>query len=206
MHDFSQLQWLKNQFIKFTSLSDFKTIITKIFSFSSISEINLNQTIIDFSPQKYHRCFECDVQFSSKSRLLTHAQKNYNKVYTCKHCEKTFTSNNKFHEHVRLHYIRKSYNDKTLKQHFVEKRNNYIDLFNSLSIIFKSMTTSTKSLYLFIFMTKAQVARFIVFSIDFSSMNSTAFKSSRRHEFTCISFTISSNSFQTSILLHFTWL
>ena len=36
------------------------------------------------------------------------------------------------------------------------------------------MTTSTKSSYLFIFITKAQIVRFIEFSIDFSitSMNS----------------------------------
>ena len=95
----------------------------------------------------------------------------------------------------------------TLKQRFVEERNNQINLLISrftFSITFKSMTTSTKSLYLFIFMTKAQVARFIVFSIDFSSMNSIAFKLSRRHEFTYMFFTISLNSFQILTLLHFT--
>ena len=68
------------------------------------------------------------------------------------------------------------------------------------------MTTSIKLSYLFIFITKAQVARFIVFSIDFSitSMNSIAFKLSRCYEFIYMFSTISSNSFQTSILLHFT--
>ena len=196
----SALQWLKNQ-LKFISLNDFKIIMTKIFS-----ELvaNFDSIIINFSSQKYHRCFECDVQFSSISRFLIHAQKNCNKIYTCKHCEKTFTSNNKLHMHVRLHHIKF---DKTLKQRFVEERNNHINLSISrfiFSTTFKSMTASTKSLYLFIFITKAQVARFIVFSVDFSSMNSVTFKSSRRHEFTCMFFTISLNSFQTSILLHFT--
>ena len=167
---------------------------------------NFDSVIIDSSSQKYHRCLECDAQFSSISRFLIHAQKNCNKVYTCKRCEKAFTSNNKFHEHIRLHHIRKSYSNKTFEQRFVEKRNNHIDLLNSStsSITFKLMTTSTKSSYLFIFMTKAQVARLIVFSVDFSSTNSIAFKSSRRHEFICMFSTTSSSSFQTSILLHST--
>ena len=70
--------------------------------------------------------------------------------------------------HVRLHYIKF---DKTLKQRFVEKENNHINLSisrSTFSITFKSMTASAKSSYLFIFMTKAQVARSIEFSIDFS--------------------------------------
>ena len=198
----SVLQWLKNQH-KFISLNDFKIIMTKIFL---ELVVNFDSVIIDFSPQKYHRCLECDVQFSSISRFLIHAQKNCNKIYTCKHCEKIFTSNNKFHEHVRLHYIKKNYNNKTLKQRFVEERSNHIDLLNSFtsSTTFKSMTTSAESSYLFIFMTKAQIARSIVFSIDFSSTNSTAFKLSRRHESTCMFSTASSNSFQTSVLLHST--
>ena len=184
LRDFA-LQWLKNQFIKFTSLSDFKTIITKIFSFSLISEINFNQTIIDSSSQKYHRCFECDAQFSSTSRFLTHTQKNCYKNFTCKHCEKTFASNNKLHEHVRLHHIKESYNNKTLKQRFVERKDNYINFSissfillttSTSSITFKSMTALTESSYLFIFMTKAQVVRFIEFSVDSSitSLNSVA--------------------------------
>ena len=145
--------------------------------------VNFDSIIINFS-SRFHICSECDVQFSSISRLLVHAQKNCNKVFTCKHCEKTFALNNKFYKHVRLHYIKKNYNNKTLKQRFVEKRNNHINL--SISrfirlIIFKSITTSTKSSSLIISITKAQIARFIVFSIDFSSMNSIAFKSSRRH-------------------------
>ena len=205
----SALQWLENQF-KFISLNDFKTIITKIFLFSSISEINLNQTIIDSSSQKYHRCLECDAQFSSISRFLTHAQKSCNKVYTCKHCEKIFTSNNKFHEHVRLHHIKKSYSNKTLKQRFVEEKNSHIDLLNSfiLSITFKSMTASTKSSHLFIFMTKTQIARSIEFSVDssISSMNLivliAASKSSHSHRHTRMSFTFSLSSIQTSRLKH----
>ena len=116
-------------------------------------------------------------------------QKNYFKIFKCKHCEEIMTSNNKFHEHVRLHH------NKTLRQRFVEKKDNHINLSisrlsisrSTFSITFKSMTTSTKSLYLFIIITKAQVARFIVSSVNFSitSMNSIAFKSSRRHESTC---------------------
>ena len=200
----SALQWLKNQFIKFTSLNNFKTIITKIFSLSSIFKISFNQTIIDFSSQKYHRCLECVVQFSSTSRFLIHVQKNCSKIFTCKHCEEVITSNNKFHEHVRLHY------NKTLRQRFVEKRNNHINLSISRfisSITFKSMTASTKSSHLFISMTKAQVARSIESLIDFSitSTNlvvSTAFKSSRHHKLTCMSFTSSLNSSQTSMLKH----
>ena len=47
--------------------------------------------------------------------------------------------------HIRLHYIK---SDKTLRQRFVEKRNNHINLsisrFTS-SITFKSMIISTKS-------------------------------------------------------------
>ena len=69
------------------------------------------------------------------------------------------------------------------------------------------MTTSTKSSHLFIFITKAQVVRFIESSIDFSilSMNLivlTAFKSSYFYRHTRMSFTFSSNSTQTSKLKH----
>ena len=187
----------------------------KIFSFAF--EISLDSIIINLSPQKYHICSKCFVQFSSISRLLIHAQKNCNQVFTCKHCEKTFTSNNKLHEHVRLH---KKMFDKTLKQRFVERKDNHINSsissFTS-SIIFKSMTTSTKSSYLFISMTKAQVARFIEFSIDFSitsitfSINSQftstiliesiAFTSSRHHKFTYMFFTSSITSESTSAIL-----
>ena len=106
-------------------------------------------------------------------------------------------SNNKLYMHIRLHYIKFN---KTSKQSFIEKENNHFNLsisrFN-FSITFKSMTTSTKLSYLFIFITKAQIARSIVFLIDFSitSMNSTAFKLSRRQ------FSIISRS--TSIILKF---
>ena len=207
----SALQWLKNQFIKFTSLSDFTTIITKIFSFSLIFEINFNQTIIDFSPQNYHRCLECAAQFSSTSRFLTHAQKNYSKIFTCKHCEETMTSNNKFHEHVRLHY------NKTLKQRFVEKKDNHIDLsitflittkisrkaittsskvvtkssrlsksaFVSItsSITFKSMSTSARLSFLFISMTKALDACFITFSSSSSQISMLKYQESHRKSY-----------------------
>ena len=59
--------------------------------------------------------------------------------------------------HVRLHYIK---SDKTLKQRFVEEKDNHINFSISrfiFSITFKSMITSTKSLFLVIFMTKAFV-------------------------------------------------
>ena len=168
-------------------------IITKIFSFSSIFETNFNQTIIDSSSQKYHRCFEYDVHFSSISRFLIHAQKNCNKVYTCKHCEKIFTSNNKLYMHLRLHHFKFN---KTSRQRFVERRDNHINSSISLfisSTTFKSMTTSAKLLYLFISLTKAQIVRSIEFSIDFSitSTNlvvSIAFKSSRHYKSTCMLF------------------
>ena len=109
--------------------------------------------------------------------------------------------------HVRLHYIK---SDKTLKQRFVEEENNHINLSISRfisSITFKSMTAS-KSSYLFISTTKARVARSIEFSVDFSITSTnlivlTAFKSLHSHKSTCMSFTISSSSSQTSILLHF---
>ena len=109
---------------------------------------------------------------------------------------------------MRLHYIKKNYNNKTLKQRFVEEKNNHINLSILLfisSITFKSMTTSTKSSYLFISITKAQIVRFIEFSIDFSitSTNlivSVAFKSSRHHKFTCMFYIFSSSSSQTSML------
>ena len=194
----SALQWLKNQ-LKFISLNDFKIVMTKIFS-----ELvaNLDSIIIDSSSQKYHRCFECDVQFSSTSRLLAHTQKNCSKSFTCKHCEKVMISNNKLHKHVRLHHIKKSYSNKTLKQRFVERKNNHINSSISSfisSTTFKSMTTSAKSLYLFISMTKAQVARFIEFSIDSSitSMNSIA----SIEFFYFITFSITSES--TSTILKF---
>ena len=192
----SALQWLKNQSIKFTSLSDFKTIMTKIFS--SAFEINFDSIIIN-SLSRFHICSKYVVQFSSTSRLLIHTQMNCSKNFTCKHCEKTFTSNNKFHEHVRLHYIRKNYDNKTLRQRFVEERNNHIDLLNlsTSSTTFKSMTASTKSSHLFISMTKAQVARPIESSVDspISSMNLAvlaAFKSPHSHRHTCMPSTSSS--------------
>ena len=94
-----------------------------------------------------------------------------------------------------------------MRQRLVEREDNHIKLSIShsiSSITFKSMTTSAKSLYLFIFITKAQVARFIEFSIDFSitsmnSIESITFTSSRHYKFTCMS---SSNSSQTSTLKH----
>ena len=106
----SALIWFKNQ-SQFTSLNDFKTIVTKIFSFSTFAEFvaNFDRAINDFSSQRYHQCFECFIQFSSTSRFLIHAQKNCFKIFTCKHCEKVFTLNNKLHEHARLLY------NKTLK-------------------------------------------------------------------------------------------
>ena len=56
-------------------------------------------------------------------------------------------------------------------------------------------------------MTKAQIARFIEFSIDFSITLTnlvvlTAFKLSRHYKFTCMSSTLSLNSSQTSMLKH----
>ena len=131
------LQWFKSQFIKFTSLNDFKLIITKKFSFVEFVA-NFDQIIIN-SSSRFHRYFECDAEFSSTSRFLTHTQKNCSKNFTCKHCEKIFALNNKFHEHVRLHYIKKSYNNKTLKQHFVERKNNHINL--SISCFISSITS-----------------------------------------------------------------
>ena len=173
----SALQWLKDQ-LKFISLNDFKLAMTKVFSFVELV-VNLDSIIIN-SSSRYHICSKCSIQFSSISRLLIHAQKNCNKIYTCKHCEKTFTSNNEFHEHVRLHHIRKNYNNKTLKQRFVEERNSHINLSISrftFSITFKSMIASTRSLFLVIFMTKTSVV--------------------------CL-FTSSSSSFRISILSHIT--
>ena len=180
--------------------------MTKFFSF--VFEINFDSIIINFL-SRFHICSKCAAQFSSTSRFLAHTQKNNFKNFTCKHCEKIFTSNNKFHEHVRLHYIKKNYNNKTLKQRFVEKKNNHIDLFNSFtsSITFKSMTASTKSSHLFIFMTKAKIARSIEFSIDFSIslMNVivlTAFKSSHFYKHTCMFSISSSTSSRSSISSH----
>ena len=207
LRDFA-LQWFKNQF-KFISLNDFKTIITKNFSFSSISKINFDQTIIDFSSQKYHRCLECDVQFSSTSRFLTYTQKSCSKNFTCKYFEKTFASNNKFHEHVRLHYIKKIYNNKTLKQHFVEKENNYINSsilsFTLLitfisSITFKSVTTSIAlivsivSIKFFYFMTASESTSAILkFSHHSIIMMNTSI---------VYSFTFSSTTSHSSIVSH----
>ena len=52
----SALTWFKDQF-KFTSLNNFETIITKIFSFSTFEfVVNFDRAIIDFSSQKYHTC------------------------------------------------------------------------------------------------------------------------------------------------------
>ena len=149
--------------------------MTKIFSFVEFVA-NFDSIIINFS-LRYHICSKYFIQFSLISRLLIHAQKNCNKIYTCKHCEKIFTSNNKLHMHVRLYYIKF---DKTLKQRFVEKKNNHINLSISRfisSITFKSMIISIKSLFLIIFITKT----FVV----------------------CL-FTSSSNSFRISILSHIT--
>ena len=153
---------IKNQ-LKFISLNDFEIIMTKIF-FEFV--VNFDSIIINFS-SRFHIYFECDIQFSSISRFLFYTQKNCNKVYTCKHCEKIFTSNNKLHMHVRLHYIKF---DKTLKQRFVERKNNHINLSISrfiFSITFKLMTTSTKSSFLIIFMTKTFVVCIFIFSVTF---------------------------------------
>ena len=69
------------------------------------------------------------------------------------------------------------------------------------------MTASTESLYLFIIITKTQIARFIEFSIDFSITSTNlivliAFKSSHFHKHTRMSFTFSSSSSQISTLKH----
>ena len=158
----SALQWLKNQ-LKFISLNDFKLIMTKIFSSAELVA-NFDSVIIHSSP-RFYTCLECDAQFSSISRLLIHTQKSCSKSFTCKHCEEIFTSNNKLHMHVRVHHTKL---DKTLKQRFVERKSSHINLLNSStsSITFKTMTASTKSLYLAIFMTKAQVACFITTSVN----------------------------------------
>ena len=112
------LKWLKNQF-EFISLNDFKTIISKTYSqtFAFVLTINFDQIIINFS-SRYHRCFECVVQFSSISRFFIHVQKNdCIKIFTCKQCDEIFASNNKLYEHLR-HYKN---NDKTLKYCFKKK-------------------------------------------------------------------------------------
>ena len=172
--------------------------MTKIFS-SAEFIVNFDSIIINSSSQRrYYICFECAVQFSLTSRLLVHVKKNCFKIFTCKHCEKIMTSNNKFHEHVRLHYNKLF---KTLKQRFVEKKNNHINLsisrfifsitsmnsiafkssrrheftdmfFSIFSITFKSMFASTKSSFLIIFMTKTFVVCFFTFSLN-SSQTST---------------------------------
>ena len=148
--------------------------MTKIFS---EFVVNFDSIIINLSP-RFYICSECDAQFSSISRFLAHTQKNCFKNFTCKHCEKTFASHNKLHKHVRLRHDKKM-SDKTLRQRFLERKDSYINLSTSYSIsstTFESMTASAKSSYLFISMTKAQVARFIESSVDFSitSMNLTA--------------------------------
>ena len=97
--------------------------------------------------------------------------------------------------HVRLHYTKL---DKTLRQRFVERENNHI---NS-SITFKSMTTSTKSLYLFISMTKAQVVRSIEFSVDSSIISKNLATSIMSAEFFySVTFSITFES--TSTILKF---
>ena len=106
--------------------------------------------------------------------------------------------------HLRLHHFKFN---KTSKQYFVERENNHINLSTLhfiFSITFKLMTTSAKLLYLFIFMTKAHIVRFIEFSIDFSitsmnSIESIVFTLSRHYKFTCM---FSSSSSQTSTLKH----
>ena len=101
----SALQWFKNQFIKFTSLNVFKTVIAKIFSFSAFaSAVNFDQTIIYSSSPQYHRCSQCSMKFSSISRFLNHTQRGDCNKVTCKLCDEAFTSNNKLHEHVRQHH------------------------------------------------------------------------------------------------------
>ena len=154
----SALQWLKDQ-PKFTSLKDFKLAMTNAFP-SAEPAANPDSVIINPSP-RYHTCPECSIQFSSISRLLTHAQKGCNKAYTCKHCEEAFTSNNKLHEHVRLHHISKSYSNKTLRQRFAEEGDSHINLPISRptsSTTSRSMAASTRPLLLAIPMAKAPVA------------------------------------------------
>ena len=186
--------------------------MTKIFS---ELVVNFDSIIINFS-SRFHICFECDVQFSLISRLLIHTQKNCFKNFTCKHCEKTFASNNKFHEHVRLHYIRKNYNNKTLRQRFVEREDNYINSSISLmnlivltafisSITFKSMTTSTTSI---VSIVSIEFLYFMKFMIAFES-TSTILEFSHysiimmNASIVCF-FTSSLISFEISILSHIT--
>ena len=159
----SALVWFKDQ-IKFTSLNNFKTTLTK--TFLSL-EIKFNSIIIN-SSSRFHICLECTTQFSSISRFLAHAQKSCNKIFTCKHCELVFNSNNKLHEHVRLHHDKKSYDNKTLRQRFVEEKNKHINLLvtsvfvtaltNSFVTFTRSMSASTESSNLSNSMTKKQVA------------------------------------------------
>ena len=201
----SALQWLKDQ-LKFISLNDFKTAIAKVFSPSPASEASPDQAIINSSPQKYHRCPECDAQFSSTLRLLAHTQKDCSKSFTCKHCEKAFASNNKLHEHVRLHHIRKSYN-KTLRQRFAEEKDRHINLSISRPTpptTSRSMAASARPSPLAISMTKAQAARSIVPPADspITSMNSAAPKSSRRHGPTCTRSTPPPSPLRISVLSH----
>ena len=162
----SALVWFKDQ-LKFISLNNFKTALTK--TFSSL-EIKSNSIIIN-SSSRYHICLECTTQFSSISRLLAHAQKSCTKFITCKHCELIFSSNNKLHEHVRLHH---KTSIKTLKQRFVEEGSKHVNLFvtsvsvtalasssiisSILSTTFRSMSASARSFHFFNSMVQAQAA------------------------------------------------
>ena len=174
----SALVWFKDQ-LKFISLNSFKTIIAKTFSSVVLTKINLNSTIIN-SSSRFHSCSECVAQFSSISRLLVHAQKNCNKIFTCKHCELKFNSNNKLHEYIRLNHNKMLI--KTLRQRFVEEKNKHINLLvtstfvttlvNSVtlftsSITFRSMLASTTFLNLSNSMMQAQATCSFSSSIDF---------------------------------------
>ena len=161
----SALTWFKDQ-LKFISLNDFKTIIAKIFSFSSIFEASLDQTIINSSSlsSQYHRCSQCFMKFSSTSRFLNHTQKNDCNKITCKLCEAVFTSNNKLHKHVRLHHNQKAV---TFSKTMIMRSK--FHMLDTSSAIFKLTSTIQTFSHQSIIMMKASV----VCSPSFSSRSST---------------------------------
>ena len=153
-------------------MNDFKTIITKIFSFSSIFEVNFDQTIINSSSLsfQYHRCFQCFMIFSSTSRFFNHTQKNDCNKITCKLCEAVFTSNNKLHKHVRLHH-----NQKTITFSKIMIMRLKFHMLDTSSVIFKLTSTIQTFSHQSIIMMKTFVACSSLFSFRSSTSSHQKF-------------------------------
>ena len=141
----STYTWFKKQ-LDFNSLNNFKQALIAIFSSSQTFSIDFSK-FFSHSSSQYHICLECNAQFSSISRLLTHTQRVNCFKLVCKHCEKDFNSNNKLHKHVRLKHVRKFVNSLKAQRASLKASQSSILVFKT----WQTLTFETSSTSLFTF-------------------------------------------------------